>query len=68
MKLEIFKKIDDIFKFNIIRVREITAMVREGFLGFVYIRMDIYNARIRIRRTNFDGYIPIGILIKLFDE
>ena len=43
-------------------------MVRNEFLGLVYIRMDIYNACVALRRYNFEGYTLIRILIKAFDN
>ncbi|KHE83894.1 hypothetical protein GE21DRAFT_1210054, partial [Neurospora crassa] len=60
--------IDDISKFNTIRIREITTMVREDFPESIYIRSDIYNVRARIRHCNFDSYTPISALIKLFNN
>ena len=38
MKLEVLKKINDIFKFNAIRVREIIIIVRNDFLNVFFIR------------------------------
>ena len=68
MALEVLKKIDNTFKLNIIRVREIIIIIRNEFPNSVYIRRDIYNACARLRRRNFEGYILIGILIKLFND
>ncbi|KAK3494286.1 uncharacterized protein B0T23DRAFT_313123, partial [Neurospora hispaniola] len=68
IKLEIFKKIDDTLKLNTIRIRKITTIVREDFPNSIYIKSDIYNVRAIIHRCNFDGYTPIGVLIKLFNN
>ena len=68
MKLEVLKKINNTSKFNGIRVREIIFIVRNIFPNTIYIRIDIYNARVRFRRKNLNRYIPISALIKLFND
>ena len=68
MKPAVLKKIDDTSKLNAIRAREIIIIVRNKFPNSVYIRVDIYNVRTILCRCNFEGYILIGALIKLFDD
>ena len=53
---------------NIIRVCEVASTIRNEYKDSVYIRRDIYNARTKFRRYNFDNYIPTIILLKTFDK
>ncbi|KAL0466373.1 hypothetical protein QR685DRAFT_451517, partial [Neurospora intermedia] len=68
IKLEIFKKINNTSKFNTIRIRKITTIVRKEFLNSIYTRTNIYNAQAHIYRRNLDSYTPTSALIKSFNN